>query len=1287
MKILAIRGKNLASLAGEFVVDFQTAPLAQHGLFAITGPTGAGKSTLLDALCLALYDETPRLAKAASRGVSVPDGKNNALSPNDSRNILRRGCADGYAMVDFVGNDNLHYRAMWSAKRANGKSNGKLAASKMALFSLPDEAPVGASTNKEIKLDIVQKIGLNFEQFTRAVLLAQNEFFAFLKADDNERGELLETLTGNSVYSEISKLAHERERQERNALELLKQRLAGKTPLSEEQRVHLQHALIQEQQVVQTLEEQRKQIDLALLWHQQFAQLEAAQQEAHTALQAAERAWQEAQTQQEYFAQVEQVQSARPLLLECERSSAEMAKQRQQYTQSEKELKRAVDAKLQAEAALAEANAQVQLAQQASSEAAPLLDQAKALDAQIATLAPAHTQLQNQREQAQHAAKQAQQATLQQQQQMQALQLSQAQHAKWLAQHQAQAKLAQDWARWDTLFGQASTLAQQQVANQANTQQACKLLFQLQESEVATQQILHDAAARYETANLARQQAQASLAEIPAQEIAQQKQQAEQRRESLHSASTVWHELQTQQQQQQQLQGNLKQQQAALKEAENLLKRLRTQDGSVQAAHEQAERALKAAEMACAGNVQQMRAQLQEGQACPVCGSEEHPYFDADPRLQALLSALQEQLHTCKAEQQQHTLAMANQNALANSARQQANSLSQQLKQCESNLKHAQTTWQQHPIVAEIGYEVFAEQYGFWLEQQSEQLKAQLQALSAQEQAWHSAREVQEQAQAAFDDAAQFYQQQQAHAAQIKLDLSQQQAQHQAASKEAQTLAERIADILAQLDSAFADDDSMADGDGASAGAGAETWQEAWQLAPSAFHAQAQSRAQEWTRVQQALAQGEHKLDIVQQEVAAYLAAQSKAEQAAQEQEDLLAKSLAQLQACQTQRSQLFAGRAVKEVEVQCQKQLAKAQQALSKQQETSQQAELQWHALTQQIAQAQQNLQDLQEALEQAGTQLQRWLEQHNHERQERLEDAQTSQFKPLNDVQLRKMLALDAQWLIDERKQLDAVQQAVAQAQTVLHERAKQIQLHQAAAPQVDLTGLTTLFVELQEGVPSSAQLQQAMQQVQAARADSQHSVSKNQLALAQDAICQQESAELLAEIAAQNAQHQVWAQLSELIGSADGKKFRNIAQQFTLDVLLGYANLHLQQLARRYRLQRIKDTLALLVLDQDMGDEMRSVHSLSGGESFLVSLALALGLASLSSKRVKVESLFIDEGFGSLDADTLRIALDALDGLQAQGRKVGVITHVQEMTERIACKVEVQRVSGGRSVVRVA
>lgn len=181
-------------------------------------------------------------------------------------------------------------------------------------------------------------------------------------------------------------------------------------------------------------------------------------------------------------------------------------------------------------------------------------------------------------------------------------------------------------------------------------------------------------------------------------------------------------------------------------------------------------------------------------------------------------------------------------------------------------------------------------------------------------------------------------------------------------------------------------------------------------------------------------------------------------------------------------------------------------------------------------------------------------------------------------------------------------------------------------------------------------------------------------------------QKVAAIQAELETTRVTAECWAKLNELAGSADGGKFRRIAQGYTLDVLLGYANVQLRELTRRYRLERVPDTLALQVIDHDMCDEVRTVHSLSGGESFLVSLALALGLSSLSSNRMKVESLFIDEGFGSLDGETLRLAMDVLENLRTQGRKIGVISHVQEMTERIPVQIRVCRAGNGRSSVEI-
>lgn len=209
--------------------------------------------------------------------------------------------------------------------------------------------------------------------------------------------------------------------------------------------------------------------------------------------------------------------------------------------------------------------------------------------------------------------------------------------------------------------------------------------------------------------------------------------------------------------------------------------------------------------------------------------------------------------------------------------------------------------------------------------------------------------------------------------------------------------------------------------------------------------------------------------------------------------------------------------------------------------------------------------------------------------------------------------------------------------------------------------------------------------------AKQQNENSNTESNLASVTARLLQQAKNKVTAEqIAKELAEKQLkaerWAKLNKLIGSADGAKFKVIAQSYTLNLLLFHANRHLSYLSKRYKLQQVPNTLALQVIDCDMCDEVRTVYSLSGGESFLISLALALGLSSLSSNNLKVESLFIDEGFGSLDADSLRTAMEALEQLQMQGRKIGVISHVQEMSERISVQVQVHKKVNGKSVLTV-
>jgi exonuclease SbcC len=139
--------------------------------------------------------------------------------------------------------------------------------------------------------------------------------------------------------------------------------------------------------------------------------------------------------------------------------------------------------------------------------------------------------------------------------------------------------------------------------------------------------------------------------------------------------------------------------------------------------------------------------------------------------------------------------------------------------------------------------------------------------------------------------------------------------------------------------------------------------------------------------------------------------------------------------------------------------------------------------------------------------------------------------------------------------------------------------------------------------------------------------------------------------------------------------------------LDQLIELANEQLDNFSRRYRLFRSPDLdLSLHVIDNDMGEEHRAIRSLSGGERFLVSLSLALALSGLDGHEFSVDTLFIDEGFGSLDADTLDVAITSLETLHGRGRKVGVITHVAAMIESIPVQIKVEKLGAGSSKVRV-
>lgn len=283
----------------------------------------------------------------------------------------------------------------------------------------------------------------------------------------------------------------------------------------------------------------------------------------------------------------------------------------------------------------------------------------------------------------------------------------------------------------------------------------------------------------------------------------------------------------------------------------------------------------------------------------------------------------------------------------------------------------------------------------------------------------------------------------------------------------------------------------------------------------------------------------------------------------------------------------------------------------------------------------------------------------------------------RSLSRTQLRRLLEKNELWIKTQQEELNDFNNQIIQAQTLLSERRTKLQQHEQVLQNFERQLFELPYDKLQQ------QLQEQVKTLQII----QNTRQGKMIELKQDDARKQRMLEFQEELETQQEQWCQWGALNELIGSASGNKFRVFAQSLTLESLLVHANSHLNDFARRYQLQRVPGSdLDLQIVDRDMADEIRSVQSLSGGESFLVSLALALGLASLSSSRTQVESLFIDEGFGTLDQETLDIAIASLDTLQGMGRKVGIISHVPILVERIGTRVLVKKMGGGQSKVLV-
>ena len=265
-------------------------------------------------------------------------------------------------------------------------------------------------------------------------------------------------------------------------------------------------------------------------------------------------------------------------------------------------------------------------------------------------------------------------------------------------------------------------------------------------------------------------------------------------------------------------------------------------------------------------------------------------------------------------------------------------------------------------------------------------------------------------------------------------------------------------------------------------------------------------------------------------------------------------------------------------------------------------------------------------------------------------------------------KQLAERRQWL---RTGIEKAKALIQQTQTQLAERERE-------QPSLADEKLKALLIA-QEG-EAELTIEKRIAQEETALEGLLTELGKFRNTLKTDAERRQQHSELLKEIEVRKQVNDDWSHLNSLIGSRDGAKYRRFAQGLTLQHLVYLANRQLQRLHNRYQLARKKgEELALEVIDTWQADTVRDTKTLSGGESFLVSLALALALSELVSSKTSIDSLFLDEGFGTLDSETLDVALDALDSLNASGKMIGIISHVEALKERVPIQIQVHKGSG--------
>lgn len=1149
MKLRKLTIHNLASIE-DAVVDFEHGPLAEEPLFLICGETGAGKTTLLDAICLALYNETPRMERTENeryRDLAQSfSNKKEEIAINDNRQLMRRNSAEAWIELDFLGTNETPYTTRWYVARAHRKLSGAIQGVKWTLEN--NRTGIQLTKVAEIKAEIQEAVGLNFEQFCRTTLLAQGDFTRFLQSKESEKSDILEKLTGTNIYSDIGAEIFMINKLKRTEYEEQTKKIEGIRLLSEEESDNLSESIQKQVIRTKTESEQKESIIRKRDWLKRLSELELDRTNQQVAWEAIEKklASEEFRQQEQWIADWNTTTEARGWYQQQDKCLQQQKKEEDAADKLKEEFQSLCYGHTCLKAHMVEQSKElekVNLFIQSQADLAPMFEQSQSIVTELKAVLSSTERIDSYRKEIEQ--------------------------------------------------------LEQQLPAQEGERSRLEKVFQEKQQESLTQQQEMD-----------RRKEELTAMDRPGLE--KKKVTLEHQKELLTAAQNAW--------------TLLKEKQRARSEAEVAEQSLTAQveacrksNDTLQAnaiqskqRYQEAETLFNKQKEAVEDWAKEARARLLLGDMCPVCGQEIqslHP----DSDFQSLLAPVREALN-----QRKQAYDEAEQIRSANKASLQTYEKLLQTSQVaavkirtgyEEVLKDVTQKCQACHIDQPIDdTETVLEQKKQSVLQALAQINSSLTAAQQVADAIAQLQLQKDRLQKVVEAARQAF-----TASDNKLKEQQQQINARMAwigneQITRQDAMNRVVPLILRAD-----------------------WKSDWETNPTSFIEQLTQDTHRYLAAQNQQRELNRRIDIGNNELETISAARAS-----------IASTFVQW----------------KEEAVSVAEMAVSAVALTSKNASIPVNSGILWNDLKSKALLLRQQITATHDALKEISRNLTNFHVQH----------------PLLNEQRIRELSTYSTEQTEHLRTQLQTSRNEEIVRKTALKLTVDLLEKHCADKPELDeATTIDTLT--------------QALTTLEASITESNQLIGQLKAQLEQDRINRELIKEEKSKADELRLEYLRWDRLCKHFGDEKGKTFRNIAQSFVLKELLNGANFYLQRFTDRYELECQAGSLTILLRDFYQGGVSRPACTLSGGESFLISLSLALGLSSLNRQSLSVDILFIDEGFGTLSADYLNVVMDTLEKLhQMGGKKVGIISHVEGLRERIKTQIRLHRIDHSRSEVSV-